>query len=148
MFKRKTILAITGLVTTFAAASSNAASPVTVNFKNVSTTTAATYYIVSTNEQNTYNAATPKPMTTVPFASTDTYVVLQPANQTTANFASVRYKMGSKECAFYTVWIAGSSGNPGSRTASNTPSGGATCTSTITSVNASTNAWTVEFTMK
>lgn len=146
----KLISASLALSALFASASALAGPPVTVSFKNVGTSTAATYTIISTNEASTYANASPKPATTVAAGQTNAYTVTSLISPD-VNFANVRYKIGTKQCVFGTTFVntlqpGGSKIPTWNKTA--TASGGAICTATITSVNPVTYAWTVSFTMK
>lgn len=138
------------LASLFAASSAFAGPPVTVSFKNVGTTTAATYKIITANETSTYVNASPKPAATVAAGQTNTYVVTSLLSPD-VNFANVRYRIGTKECVFGTTFVnalqpGGAKIPTWNKTA--TASGGAICTATITSINLATYAWTVSFTMK
>ena len=140
------LLAVTSI---FAATSAIAGPPVTVTFKNQATAN-ATYTIITSNETSTYTNASPKPATTVPASSNNVYVVTSPISPD-VNYATVRYRIGSKECVFGTTFVnelqSGGIKIP-KWTKSATGSGGAICTATITSTNLSTYAWAVDFVMK
>ena len=124
-------------------ADAHAGPPVTVVFKN-NATTSANYTVISNNEVATFVNASPKPSTVVAPGGFNTYVVVSPISPL-VNFASLRYRSGSKECQFYTAYVSGAP-RPWNSTASG--SGGAVCASRITAINLATNAWTVEFTMR
>lgn len=139
-------LATLGMVATGTAL---AGPPVAVTFKNLGTS-AATYRIVTNNEASTYSNATPKPLSTVQAANSDIYTVTSTISPD-ANFANVRYAIGSKQCVFSTIFLNAIKPGGGkvpqwNKTA--TGSGGAICTATITSINFATYAWAVTFTMK
>lgn len=123
--------------------------PVAITVKNLDSTTAATYQIITANESSTNVNATPKPATSIPALSQDTYSV-QSTISPLANYASLRYKLGSKTCVFYTAFVQsyvnGVLVPQWSKTA--TPSGGATCTATITSTSLADYSWAVTFTIK
>ncbi len=133
----------------FAAGNAFAGPPVTVTFKNTGTAT-ATYTIITSNEASTFVNASPKPATTVAPAGSNTYNVTSLISPD-ANFAIVRYKMGTKECVFGTTFVnalqPGGFKIPQWNKSANA-SGGAICTATITSINALTYSWTVSFEMK
>jgi hypothetical protein len=146
----KLISASLFLASLFASSTAFAGPPVTVSFKNVGTTTAASYTLITANEISTYANASPKPVASVAAGQTDVYNVTSLISPD-ANYAVVRYRMGTKECVFSTTFV--NALQPGgfkvpTWNKSATPSGGAICTATITSVNAATYAWTVSFTMK
>ncbi|MGH8385002.1 MAG: hypothetical protein ACRESJ_05835 [Pseudomonas sp.] len=125
---------------------------VTVTFKHVgvSGSAQAAYSKVSANENSTYVNARPKPLTLINAGETNTYTV-QSQISPDSNYASVRYKIGSRTCVFTTTFV-NAIGPGGVKTPrwnkSQTASGGATCTATTTSVNYVTKEWAVEFTMK
>lgn len=86
----------------------------------------------------------------MPPGATNTYSV-QSTISPDANFAIVRYNIGSKTCVFNTTYVNGyTSGGikVPSWNKSYTASGGAICNANITSTNISTHAWAVEFTIK
>ncbi|MBV4529905.1 hypothetical protein HU719_000430 [Pseudomonas sp. SWRI107] len=121
---------------------------VNVTFKNVGTQTAV-LKIVTSNESSTFQIASPPPLQKVDsgsFTNFDVQRVISPD----VNSAQVRYTMGSKTCAFGTIYqmrvLPGGITQP-QWTKTATPSGGATCTATITRMNAD-YSWAVEFTMK
>lgn len=125
--------------------------PVTITFKNLSTTADATYSVLGTNETITNANAVPKPATKVPKGGTNTYMVANTSPSTDLSFAYVRYTIGTKTCVFYTSFIATSSatGVLTPHWAKNiTYNDGGTCNATITSTNGSNYSWAVEFTMK
>lgn len=133
----------------FAATAAIAGPPVTVTFKNQGTAD-ATYTIITSNEISTYANASPKPATTVKAGINNSYTVTSLISPD-VNYASLRYKIGSKECVFLTTFV--NAMQPGGYkipkwNKSATSSGGAICTATITSTNFSTYAWTVDFVMK
>lgn len=133
----------------FAATAAIAGPPVTVTFKNQATAN-ATYTIINSNETSTYANASPKPTATVPAAANNVYAVTSLISPD-ANYANVRYRIGTKECVFSTVFI--NALQPGGYSIpqwnkSATGSNGAICTATITSTNTVTYAWTVDFVMK
>jgi hypothetical protein len=123
--------------------------PVAITVKNLDSTTAATYQIITANESSTNVNATPKPATSIPALSQDTYSV-QSTISPLANYASLRYKLGSKTCVFYTAYtltyVNGIQTPQWSKSA--TPSGGATCTATTTATNIADHSWAVTFTIK
>lgn len=125
--------------------------PVTITFKNLSTTSVATYSILGTNETITNANSTPKPAATVAPGASNSYTVSNTSPSPDLSFAYVRYGIGSKTCVFYTSFFATSS-TSGVKTphwAKNiTYNDGATCNATITSTNFVNNSWAVEFTMK
>ena len=123
--------------------------PVSITIKNLSTTTAATKQVTSNNEITTQANASPTPAVSIPISSQDVFAV-QSIISPQANYAALRYKVGSKECTFYTAftvtYINGVASPQWSKSA--TPTGGATCTATITSTNITTYSWAVTFTIK
>lgn len=130
------------VISIFAATAAVAGPPVTVTFKNNNTTTDATYIIITSNESSTYANASPKPATTVSKLGSNSYAVTSLTGPD-VNFASLRYKIGSKECVFGTTFI--NALQPGGYTIPQwtklaTGSGGAVCTATITSTNIITYA--------
>ncbi|TBU98399.1 hypothetical protein [Stutzerimonas kirkiae] len=149
MNARKSLLALLTAAALSAAGAAHAGPPVAVTIKNLGTADAV-YSIVGSNETSTYANATPKPAASVPPGGTNTYSV-QSTISPDANYAIVRYKIGSKTCVFNTTYVNGytSSGiKVPTWNKSYTASGGATCTANITSTNISTHAWAVEFTIK
>jgi hypothetical protein len=125
--------------------------PVTITFKNLSTTSVATYSILGTNETITNANSSPKPAATVAKGGSDTYVVSNTSPSPDLSFAYVRYGIGARTCVFYTSFLATSSAT-GVKTPhwskNITYNDGATCNATITSTNIGNNSWAVEFTMK
>lgn len=141
-----TALAFAGIS---AASAAYAGPPVTVTFKN-NATAEATYTIITSNESSTYANASPKPATKVPAGTNNAYAVTSLISPD-ANYAVVRYRIGTKECVFSTTFV--NALQPGgykiptwNKTA--TATNGATCTATITSYNLTTYAWTVDFVMR
>lgn len=121
---------------------------VNVTFKNVGAQPAV-LKLVTSNESSTYQLASPRPPQEVSpgeVAVFDVQRVISPD----VNSAQVRYAIGSKTCAFGTIYqmrvLPGGIKQP-QWTKTATPSGGATCTATITRMN-SDYSWAVEFTMK
>ncbi|RMS10851.1 hypothetical protein ALP72_03284 [Pseudomonas coronafaciens pv. coronafaciens] len=137
------------LATLFSIVAAHAGPPVTVVFKNLGTEVAE-YKSVTRNEMSAkQNARSPIESNVRP-GGLDTYSIQSKISPDT-NYASVRYVMGSKACAFSTTFIkaqgAGGVKLPKwNRTA--TPEGGAICTATSRVTSLSTYAWTAEFTMK
>jgi hypothetical protein len=123
--------------------------PVAITVKNLDSTLAATYQIITSNEITTNANATPKPAVTIPALAQDTYSV-QSTISPLANYASLRYKLGSKTCVFYTsytvTYVGGVAQPQWNKSA--TPSNGAICTATITSINVADYSWAVTFTIK
>ncbi|MHA6893452.1 hypothetical protein ACQUJT_05125 [Ralstonia pseudosolanacearum] len=149
MKARKSLAALLAVAAFSATGAAHAGPKVTVTFKNQGTAD-ATYKIISANESNTYSNASPKPQTTIAPGNSNVYTV-QNLQSSDVNFAAVRYRIGNKECQFYTAFVntlgrGGAKVPSWSKTA--TSSGGGTCAATITSTNASTYEWAVEFTMK
>lgn len=155
---KSAVAAVLSAATLFAAGAVHAGPPVTVTFKNLNTTTPASYTRVTSNENSTYVNASPKPVASVTAGVSDSYVVTYLTSPDVGG-AYVRYTMGGKTCVFGTTFlneiIPGGIFNPGGTpnkvpkwTKTATPSGGAVCTATITSQNLTTYAWSVEFTMK
>ncbi len=142
---KSALLIITTALLLATTATVHAGPPVTVTIKNLNTTTAATYSIITNNESLTYANSTPKPPTPVPPSTMAAPFVVQSTLSPDVNFASIRYKVGSKTCVYYTAYVNGT-GPQWSKSA--TPSGGATCTATITAINPATAAWSVELTIK
>lgn len=132
-----------------ASASAFAGPAVTITVKNLNTTSAAQNVVLTANEISTNASATPKPVTTIPASAQDVFIVQSIISPLT-NYASLRYKIGTKECTFYTAFTTTFSGGvqipKWNQTA--TPSGGAVCTATRTSINLATNEWAVTFTIK
>lgn len=121
---------------------------VNVTFKNVGTQTAV-LKLVTSNESSTYQIASPRPVQEVSPGAVSIFDV-QRVLSPDVNSAQVRYTIGSKTCAFGTIYQmrvlpGGITQPPWTKTA--TPSGGATCTATITRMNAD-YSWAVEFSMK
>nr|WP_319527484.1 hypothetical protein [Pseudomonas laurentiana] len=145
----KTLLVLCSVVALFAAGSAHAGPKVMVTFKNNAIANAS-YIVETSNEASTNLNAAPKPAVTVNAGVADTYAV-QSNISPDSNFASVRYKVGGKTCAFTTTYVNtyNSSGiKVPSWNKTSTPSGGATCTATITSTNFTSHEWSVEFAMK
>ncbi|WP_163576349.1 hypothetical protein [Halomonas faecis] len=144
----KTLVAGLALIATLAAGAAHAGPPVDITFKNQASDE-ATYTIVNSNESSTYANASPKPDSTVNGGGSDNYTV-QSHISPDANYATVRYRIGRKECRFSTSYVKIYSGGvmipQWNKSADG--SGGAVCTANITSTNVSTHAWSVEFTMK
>ncbi|MCI3943238.1 hypothetical protein BW686_24125 [Pseudomonas syringae] len=145
----KLLLSSLALAAMTAAATAQAGPPVVVTFKNLSTE-AAVYKVVTSNETSTQLNAKPSIDASVPAGKDDVYTV-QSNISPDANYASVRYTIGTKVCVFSTTFTntfgAGGVKTPKwTRTA--TPSGGAICTATSGVTNLSTYAWAAEFTMK
>lgn len=143
-----TLMLVAGICT---ANSALAGPPVTITFKNLSTTAAATYSVLGTNETITNANAIPKPAATVAKGGTNTYVVANTSPSNDLSFAYVRYTIGTKTCVFYTSFVATASagGVMTPHWAKNiTYNNGATCNATITSTNPDGGDWSVEFTMK
>lgn len=129
--------------------------PVTVTIKNLSTTTAATFSMTNNNEISTHANSTPKPPTSIPANTTAAPFMVQSTITPSANYAQLRYKVGSKTCVFYTALVDNTpTGGVPQWTKTATPSGGAVCTATITAIdnspapNPNRFAWSVEFTIK
>lgn len=121
---------------------------VEVTFKNLGSQS-ATLKMVTSNESSTYQIADPKPLQTVLPGATSSFRV-QRVISPDVNSAQVRYTIGTKTCAFGSIFqmrtlIGGGKQPQWTKTA--TPSGGASCTATITRMNAD-YSWAVEFTMK
>lgn len=145
----KTLLVLCSVGALFAAGSAHAGPKVMVTFKNNATANAS-YTIETSNEASTNVNASPKPIAIVPAGGASSYAV-QSNISPDSNFASVRYKVGGKTCAFTTTYVNtyNSSGiKVPSWNKTSTPSGGATCTATITSTNFTSHEWSVEFAMK
>ncbi|MGV8893421.1 MAG: hypothetical protein ACOH2K_10890 [Burkholderiaceae bacterium] len=144
-FTPKLLLALS----VFTATTAFAGPPVTVHFTNKATSSAI-YTVISANESSTYANASSQRIETVPAATQNSYVVTSRISPD-LNYANVRYKIGSKECVFSTVFL--NAQQPGgykipkwSKHAK--ARGGAICTATITSTKLSTYAWTVDFVMQ
>ena len=142
-------LSFLALATLGATVTAQAGPPVTVTFKNLGTEQAE-YTVVTRNESSTQMNAKSPVRSVVRPGESDAYTV-QSTLSPDANYASVRYVMGSKSCVFSTTFMklpgAGGVKTPKwNRTA--TPGGGAVCTATSRATNLSTYAWTAEFTMK
>lgn len=129
--------------------------PVTVTFKNLGKQE-ATYKITNNNESATYNDASPKPKTTVPPLSSDTYIV-QNTLSPEINFATVQYTSGGKTCYFQTIlgvrlqYSLMFINNPPKIPQWNKSAityDGAICNATITYQNPNNFTWAVEFTIK
>ncbi|XXE51806.1 hypothetical protein J3P96_04110 [Pseudomonas sp. R3-56] len=136
-------------LTIFSVASAMAGPAVTVTFKNLGTKD-ATYTVANNNEASTRNNSNPTPTPSVKADQSNTYKV-QSRTSPDANFASLRYKMGSKECVYSTTFVA-TAGPGGSKIPrwkeSATPGGGAICTITVLSRDFRTYEWAVQITMK
>lgn len=132
-----------------ASVSAFAGPPVTIKVKNLNTTTAAVKVTTSTNEITTQANASPTPEATIDFLSENNFVV-QSTISPSVNYAALRYRVGSKECTFYTAFTVTYSNGVAlpQWSKSATPSGGAVCTATITSTNITTYNWAVTFTIK
>jgi hypothetical protein len=139
------LVAVTASVSSVAQAGPS----VHVTFKNQGAAEAV-YTVSGRNEVGTNANASPRPDIKVGAGRTDSYKV-QSNLSLDANYAVVRYQMGSKVCQFSTTFV-----NAFIRSGVKVPkwnksavaSGGAVCTATITATNFSTYAWSVEFTMK
>ena len=138
------------LTSVFAVAAAVAGPTVTVTFKNHAATAAASYMMVGSNEASTHANAFPKPAATVSKSGSDSYAVTSQISPD-VSFASVRYRIGSRQCAFGTSFV--NALKPGGnkipqwhKTAKG--SGGAVCTATITSTHLSSHAWSVDFIME
>ena len=148
----KPLVALLTSATLFAASAAYAGPAVTVTFKHLGAagSTTATYSTTNSNETSTYTNASPKPKTEVEAGKSDSYKV-QSNISPDANYAIVRYSIGSKTCVFNTNYVntLNASGVKVPKwNKSATASGGAICNATITSTNISTRAWEAEFTMK
>ncbi|GGW42322.1 hypothetical protein [Vreelandella hamiltonii] len=144
----KTFVAGLVLIGSLAASTAYAGPPVTVTFKNEASED-ATYTIVNANESSTYANASPKPDATVNGGGSDIYMV-QSLISPDANYATVRYRIGSKECRFDTSYVKIPMGGvmiPQWNENAN-GSGGAICTANITSTNLTTHEWSVDFIMR
>ncbi len=148
-FQRKVWGASVFLLGMSASVSALAGPPVTIIVKNLNTTTAAQSVVLTANEVSTNLTASPKPVASVPPSSQDSFVV-QSIISPLANYASLHYKIGSKECVFYTSFTTTFSGGAQIPhwNQSATPSGGAVCTATRTSTNIADYSWAVTFTIK
>lgn len=106
MKTRKSLLALLTTAALSAAGAAHAGPPVTITFKHVGATgtPAAVYTIITANETSTYANASPKPDSSVSAGGSDSYQV-QSLISPDANFANVRYKIGSKECVFTTTYV-------------------------------------------
>jgi hypothetical protein len=82
----------------------HAGPPVFITFKNNNKDSGATYTISTDNDASTYTNAYPKPAKIVPKESTNSYAVTSLINPD-MNYATVHYKIGDKECIFYTSFI-------------------------------------------
>jgi len=152
MKTRKSLLALLAAAALSSAGAAYAGPPVAITFKHVGATGTpdAVYTIITANETSTYANASPKPATPIQAGTSNSYQV-QSLISPDANFANVRYKIGSKECVFTTTYVnmlVGGGVKVPSWNKTATPSGGAVCTANITSTNIATHAWSVEFTMR
>lgn len=122
--------------------------PVQVTFKNMGSE-AATYSPSGRNEMGTHTNASPAPRTIVPGGERDGYNVVSRISPD-SNYATVRYRIGRKECQFTTTFT-----NVPSRGGVKVPrwkesavaSGGAVCNARRLSTDYSNYAWSVEFSM-
>lgn len=152
MIVRKSLFATLAIAACFATGAVYAGPAVTVTFMHVGSPDSdeAKYIVTNSNETSTNLNASPKPDTSVDTGASDSYRV-QSNISPDMNYASVRYTIGSKTCAFSTTY-SNTIGAGGVKVPkwnkSATPSGGATCTATLTSTNFSTHEWAVQFTMK
>lgn len=152
MIVRKSLFATLAITACFATGAVYAGPAVTVTFKHLGAAGSeeATNIITNSNETSTNMNASPKPKTSINGGASDSYRV-QGNISPDMNYASVRYTIGSKTCAFSTTY-SNTIGAGGVKVPkwnkSATPSGGATCTATLTSTNFSTHEWAVQFTMK
>ena len=72
---KSAVAAVLSAATLFAAGAVHAGPPVTVTFKNLNTTTPASYTRVTSNENSTYVNASPNPVASVTAGVSDSYVV-------------------------------------------------------------------------
>lgn len=122
--------------------------PVQVTFKNMGSE-AATYSPSGRNEMGTHTNASPTPDVIVNAGKIDSYNVMSGISPD-SNYATVRYRMGRKECQFTTTFI-----NTQMRGGVKVPkwkesavaSGGAICTARRLSTDYSNYGWSVEFSM-
>jgi hypothetical protein len=130
-------------------ASAHAGPSVQVTFKNMGSEP-ATYSPSGRNEMGTHANASPTPDVLVNAGKIDSYNVLSRISPD-SNYATVRYRMGRKECQFTTTFI-----NAPLRGGVKVPkwkesavaSGGAVCTARRLSTDYSSYGWAVEFSMK
>lgn len=141
---KRAILIITA--TSLISSAAYAGPPVTVTIKNLNTTTAATFSMINNNETSTYANSNPKPPASIAASTTAAPFAVQSLISPNANYAQLRYKVGSKTCVFYTAYVNATGTPQWSKSA--TPSGGAVCTATITAIDPGTSEWWVEFTIK
>lgn len=130
-------------------AAAQAGPPVQVTFKNMSTAEAV-YSPTGRNEMGTHTNASPTPDVIVKGGDVSRYNVLSRISPD-SNYATVRYRMGRKECQFTTTFI-----NASMRGGVKVPkwkesavaSGGAICTAKRLATDYSNYGWSVEFSMK
>jgi hypothetical protein len=136
------------LVALTLSATAQAGPPVQVTFKNMGSEP-ATYSPSGRNEMSTHTNASPAPRTIVPGGEGDGYNVVSRISPD-SNYATVRYRMGRKECQFTTTFT-----NVPSRGGVKVPrwkesavaSGGAVCNARRLSTDYSSYGWSVEFSM-
>lgn len=148
-FQSKLLGASLFFVAMSASVSAVAGPAVTITVKNLDPVNAAQNVATSTNEISTIGWSSPKPVATIPASSQDLFKV-QSTISPLANYATLRYKIGAKECIFDTTFTTTFSGGAQLPKWNQTaiPSGGAVCTATRTSTNIATNEWAVTFTIK
>jgi hypothetical protein len=136
-------------LTTFAMGSAVAGPPVSITFKNLGPEPAM-HTITNNNEASTRYNSNPTPAPSVSADNSNFYIV-QSRTSPDANYASLRYRAGNKECVYSTTFVA-TAGPGGSKIPkwkeSATPSGGAICTIDVLSRSYSTYEWAVQITMK
>lgn len=145
---KKMSKSVAALVTVLMAGVVHSGPPVEVTFKNLGSQRAV-LKLSTTNESSTFQIADPKPDQSVE-PGAETFARVKRVISPDVNSAQLRYTIGSKTCAFGTIYqmrtLAGGIKKP-EWTKSANPSGGATCSATITRTGAD-YSWAVEFTMK
>jgi hypothetical protein len=129
-------------------AAAQAGPPVQVTFKNMGSAEAV-YTPSGRNEMGTHTNASPTPGPIVKGGDLSRYSV-QSGLSPDANYATVRYQMGRKQCQFTTTFVkaplrAGVKVPKWKESA--VASGGAICTAKRLSTNYSDYSWAVEFSM-
>jgi hypothetical protein len=136
-------------LTNFAMGSAVAGPPVSITFKNLGAEPAI-HTITNNNEASTKSNSNPVPASSVS-ADNSNFFIVQSRTSPDANYASLRYKAGNKECVYSTTFVA-TAGPGGSKIPkwkeSAIPSGGAICTIDVLSRNYTTYEWAVQITMK
>ncbi|WP_434698932.1 hypothetical protein [Pseudomonas sp. D1-1] len=137
------------ILTTTIMSSAIAGPAVNITFTNLGAQNAV-YTVTNSNETTTRNNSKPTPTSLVEPNKPNFYKV-QSLISPHANYAALRYKIGSKECVYSTTFVA-TAGPGGSKIPkwkeSATPGGGAICTITVQSRDYRTYEWAVQITMK